>query len=563
MLSSLVLALHMSKRTVIRTRKYSMSTPTHRRFGSCDPAGLGDSNSQRTIGETHHAGDDQLVAFGPFLLDRATCTLSKGGSPIRVRSRAMGILLALVEKAGQVVSNRELLQRVWPNVVVEPGTVRVHVAQLRRVLRKVDPDNDYVHNVTGQGYRFVAPVVRQRRRADAAVIQLFGHTQQKAPASLPALLKGNLPRPLTSVVGLDTVKSELLALLDSKRLITVTGPGGIGKTTAAIVCATAAAQTGIGSILFLDLAPITGTEQIWAQLGEMLGVAITGADLHSQILAGLAKQDLLLVLDSCEHVIDGAARFAESVLRVCPQVRILATGREPLRVSAEVVHELAGLALPDSQQPSSREALLRHPAIQLFVDRAGTEFDEQELWLVAQICRRVAGNPLAIEIAAAQCRWVGLTALAVELDDEMYLSMEGQRTSHRRQQTLRASFDWSYDLLTAEERAILQRLSELPGCFGVDVAVSLLATEQLPRRVIVKALLDLARKSLLVRDVSGLDVTYGMNSLVRAYVRSRVLHAQEFSSRTDIQSHIALETGVESSHRFVGLWQSARSDRMQ
>lgn len=508
--------------------------------------------------EVHQTADERIVAFGPFQLNRTTCTLSKGGTTIPVRSRAMGILMALTDKAGDIVSNRELLRRVWPNVVVETGTVRVHVAQLRTVLRKADPGNDYVHNVTGLGYRFVVPVVRQRRFADDAVIQLFDQATHKPPPSQPGR-RSNLPQRITSVLGLDQAKSELLGLLANSRLTTVTGPGGIGKTTAAIVCAESIAQIHADGVLFLDLAQIERSEQIWTNLAAMLGMSAATAALQTEVLTCLARQSLLLVLDNCEHVVDSATRLAESVLRACPQVRVLATSREPLRASAEVVYELAGLDLPAALDGRSREALMRYPAIQLFVERAGAEFNEQELLLVGQICQRVAGNPLAIEIAAGHCRWAGLTALAVDLDDEMYLSMEGRRTSHLRHQTLRASLDWSCGLLTNEEQTTLQRLSELPGRFSVGRAAAAVANEHLPRRVVVKSLLNLARKSLLVRDTSGQDVMYGMHDLARAYARSKLHQAQENSFSKGGRANISLEANVEQSRKFVGLWQS--SDR--
>lgn len=514
------------------------------------------------MGEAHQIVDECIVAFGPFQLNRTTCALYKAGAPIHVRSRAIEILLALTDKAGAIVSHRELFRRVWPNVVVETGTVRVHVARLRAILRKADPSNEYVQNVTGLGYRFVVPVVRQRRSGGATVIH---PCDQGVHELLPAqpVRKSNLPRPITSVLGLEQVRSELLELLANKRLITVTGPGGVGKTTVANVCAGAVEERHADGICFLELAPTERPEQMWARLAAMLGLSPASAELQSQTLLWLSKQSLLLVLDNCEHVIDGAARLAESVLRACPRVNILATSREPLRASTEVVYELPGLNLPAAVDRGSCEALMRSPAMQLFVERAGIKFDEQELLLVEQVCRRVAGNPLAIEIAAGQCRWVGLAALAGTLDDEMYLSMNGQRTSHLRQQTLRASFDWSHGLLTAEEQTILQRLSEFPGRCSVDRAAAVVANETIPRRVVIESLLNLARKSLLVRHISGGDVFYGMHDLTRAYVRAKRSQAQAISCSNGCESRMPLEASVESIERLVGVWQAARTDRLQ
>lgn len=478
--------------------------------------------------QPHESVDEDIVAFGPFQLNRTERALSKAGVAIPMRSRAMGILLALTEKAGVIVSQRELLRRVWPNRVVESGAIRVHVSQLRRLLRNADPASEYVHNVTGHGYQFVAPVIRQRRSANAAVIRLFGPTVRKAP-SWPPVRKNNLPRLMTPVLGRDQAQSELIERVASKRLVTVTGPGGIGKTTAAVVAAEALGQTHADRVCFFDLSEIERPEQIWTQLATVLEMPAATADPQSEILTCLAGLSLLLVLDNCEHVVESATRLAESVLHGCPQARILATSREPLRASGEVVYELTPLGLPAALDPPSAESLIRYPAIRLFVERAGAEVREEELPLVTEICRRLAGNALAIEIAASQCRWLGLKALVAGLDDEMFLSMEGRRTAHARHQTLRASLDWSYGSLSTQEQAIFRRLSQLPGRFSADHAAAVLADEQLSSRLVVRCLVTLARKSLLVTDTSSQHVSYGLHDLTRAYARGKLEEAQQLS----------------------------------
>ncbi|MBM0108553.1 winged helix-turn-helix domain-containing protein [Steroidobacter sp. S1-65] len=504
--------------------------------------------------EAHKMVGEDVIAFGAFELNRTRRILSKEGVPIAVRSRAMGILLALTETAGSVVSNRELLRRVWPNMVVENGTVRVHVSQLRSVLRKADPGNEYLHNVTGHGYRFAAPVIRPRRPPDAAVIHLFG---PRKPSLRQPVRKNNVPMLMTSFVGGERAIGSLVRRMASKRFVTVTGPGGIGKTTAAIRAAGALAAAHADGVCFLDLAAIERPEEIWRLFAETAGISTTAPDPKPEILRCLSGQSLLLVLDNCEHVIESATRLAESVLRMCAQVKILATSREALRASGEAIHEVAPLELPPALDRTSCETLSSYPAIQLFVERAGADFDEQELSLIAQTCRRLAGNPLAIEIAAAQCRWLGLKALAVGLDDQMYLSLEGRRTAQLRHRTLRASFDWSYDLLSAQEQAVFRRVSVLETCFSADHAAAVIADERLPRWLVLKCLVNLARKSLLVSDTSRQDVVYGMHELVRAHARAKLHECQDVSFIDPRPSNMRSELKADRAHAHARLSLSA------
>lgn len=507
--------------------------------------------------EAHRMVGEDVIAFGPFQLNRTRRLLSKAGVPIAVRSRAMGILLALTETAGSTVSNRELLQRVWPNMVVENGTIRVHVSQLRGVLRKADPANEYVHNVTGHGYRFAVPIIRERCPADPAVIHLFG--PRKLPLRQPAR-KNNVPQLMTSLVGREQVIGSLVERMASQRFITVTGPGGIGKTTAAIGAAGALDETHADGVCFLDLAAVERPEEIWRLLAETAGISTTASEPKSEVLTCLAGQSLLLVLDNCEHVIEIATRLAESVLRRCSQVKILATSREPLRASGEAIHEVTPLDLPAAIDPPPCQALSSYPAIRLFVERAGVEFDERELSLIARTCRRLAGNPLAIEIAAAQYRWLGLNALAVGLDDDLLLSMEGRRTAPLRHQTLRASFDWSYDLLSAQEQAVFRRLSVLESRFSADHAAALITDESLPRWLVLKCLVSLARKSLIVCDRTPQDVVYGMQDLLRAYARAKLHESQDVSFIDSRPSNIRRALKVEQPRAHARLALSASAD---
>jgi predicted ATPase/DNA-binding winged helix-turn-helix (wHTH) protein len=505
-------------------------------------------------------GED-IVGFGPFQLNRTKRVLTKGGSPIAVGSRAMEILLALTEKAGAILSHRELLRRVWPNIIVEDGTVRVHVALLRKVLRQAEPNSDYVHNVTGRGYSFVAPITRQRRAAEPSGMHSANSTVLKLPLRVP-LRRNNLPHLITSVIGREKTTRALAERVTRERFVTVTGPGGSGKTVVAIVAANSLAPAHANGVCFVDLAAVKRPQEFWSLLATALGLSLAEADPLPEILASLSRQSMLMVLDNCEHVVDIASHLVESVLQSCPQVNILATSREPLRASGELVYELMPLELPAALDRVSRKDLLEHPAIHLFVERAGTyagtPLNDEELWLVADVCRRSAGNPLAIEIAAGQVRWLGLKALSTGLQDAMYLSIEGRRTAERRHRTLRASFDWSYGLLSGDEQAVFRRLSVFAGSFNPDRAAAVIADQRLTHRIVLECLISLARKSLIIANATHQEILYRLDDLSRAYAAEKLHHAQEFPFTHRRHSQMWGRVGVEQIHAHARLWRYAQ-----
>lgn len=464
---------------------------------------------------------EDIIAFGSFQLNRTTRILTNCDSPVALGSRAMEILLALTEKAGAILSNRELLDRVWPSLVVEDGRIRVHMALLRKALRKADPESDYVHNVNGRGYRFVAPITRQRGPGAAPLEQMSG--------------RNTLPLRITSIFGREQTIRTLTERVLRERFMTVTGPGGSGKTTVALGAADALVAAHANGVCFVDLAEVRRAEQIWAQVGTSLGMAPAAERALPEILEHLSKQSLLMMLDNCEHVIEGARLLTESVLGNCPQVSILATSREPMRARGEGVLKLTPLELPLASDEPTRSSLLKSPAIQLFVARASAYadagFDDEELSLVGNVCRRLAGNPLAIEIAASQVRWMGLKSLATSVYHAMYLSFEGRRTGARRQQTLRASFDWSFDLLSPEERAVFRRLSVFAGSFPGDRAAGLISDEHLTHQVVHECLASLARRSLIIAEARQEGVVCRLDHQTRAYAEEKLHEAHSSHPR--------------------------------
>jgi predicted ATPase/DNA-binding winged helix-turn-helix (wHTH) protein len=507
---------------------------------------------------------EDIVSFGSLQLNRTKRLLARHGERIALGSRAMEILMVLTEKAGAIVSNRELLRRIWPDVIVEHGTIRVHVAQLRKALRNAEPDSDYVHNVTGRGYRFVAPVMRHPRVAAPAIAQAPAPTVLKLPLRQP-LRRNNLPRLMTSMFGNEQTSRALADLVKRERFVTVTGAGGGGKTTVAICAADALAATYAHGVCFLDLASIQTPQALWSMLASLLGLSQATEEPLSQVLTTLSRHSMLLVLDNCEHVIEAATLLAEGVLEHCPQVSVLATSREPLRARGEIAYKLAPLTLPAAFDQASRKNLMDYPAIQLFVERAGayadTELDGEALSRVAQVCQRLAGNPLAIEIAAGQVRWLGLRVLSAGLHDAMYLSMEGRRTADSRHRTLRANLDWSHGLLSREEQVVFRRLSVMSGSFDPDRAAAVIADEQLTPLVVLECLASLARKSLLVLDTSHDVVSYRLDELCRAYASEQLHQARELSFMYRRYAQVWRRVGLERIHAHARLWHSPARTR--
>ena len=271
--------------------------------------------------------DEETFAFGPFQLIPAQRILLDDGKPLRLGSRALEILIALVERAGETVHKDDLIARTWRDTVVDEGALRVHVAALRKALGDGHAGKRYIINVPGRGYSFAASVEREQQR----------------PAMAPpsrAVVGGNLPTPLTRVIGRDVIIASLATDLAQRRLVTLVGPGGIGKTTVAIAVAEMAQPLYRDGVWFVGLASLADPELVPSALSTVLGIPLPTINPVSGLAAWFRDKHALIVLDSCEHVIGTAATLAEAVLRTAAHVHILATSREPLRAESERLHRL-------------------------------------------------------------------------------------------------------------------------------------------------------------------------------------------------------------------------------
>src|SRR5882757_4350008 len=307
--------------------------------------------------------DEETFAFGSFRLIPAQRVLFEDGKPLRLGGRALDILISLVESAGETIRKDQLIARTWPDMVVDEGALRVHVAALRKALGDGQAGKRYIANIPGRGYSFIAPVTREQRQ----------------PAIAPtngAAMRGNLPAPLTRIVGRDDIIAALARQLAQRRFLTIVGPGGIGKTTVAIAVAETVRASYRDGVWFVGLASLPDPDLVPSALSTALGISLPGANPISGLAGWLRDKRALIVLDSCEHVIGAVASIAEAILKAAARVSILATSREPLRAEGEWLHRLSSLELPPRSDDLTPDGALQYSAVQLFNERALATMDE-------------------------------------------------------------------------------------------------------------------------------------------------------------------------------------------
>src|SRR5580698_8096522 len=348
------------------------------------------------MNDRRNSQSNDVVSFGPFSLFAAERLLKKADEPVPLGDRALDILIALAERAGEVVTHKELISRVWPDVTVEEGNLRFQMATLRKALGDGRDGVRYVSTVAGRGYCFVAPVTRSTA---ARTVPVTWTATTERVQKLP-------PRPARMVGRDDTVRA-LAEQLQVRRFVSIVGAGGIGKTTVAISVAHALLDGFNGAVFFVDLAALTDAELVPTAVASTLGLMVQTQDPVVGLLAFVGDKKILLVLDSCEHVVGVAAALAERVVCEAPQAHILATSREALRVEGEHVHLLYSLDCPPEDAGLTATEALEYPAAQLFMERAaasgyGAVLSDIDAPIVARICRRLDGIALALELAASR-----------------------------------------------------------------------------------------------------------------------------------------------------------------
>lgn len=449
--------------------------------------------------------------FGHFQLLPDQRVLLAGSTPLKLGSRAFDTLLALVERHDRCVSKHELLDLVWPRVVVEENNLEVQVAALRKLLGHVA-----IATIPGRGYRFTLPLLD-----DSPCVS------SPAPAPLPRA--DNLPRHAQPLLGREQELGALAGLLDAHGLVTVAGAGGIGKTRLAQGAAAARLARQGGAVWWVELAGLNDPDLVPAAVGRALGLSLEGVtDPRQAVLQALQGRAALLVLDNAEHLLEGVAAFVTQLREQVEGVRLLVTSQEVLRALDEQVFRPGPLKLPRGDELADARG---SGAVALFVARARLadprfELHEDNRAEVVDICRRLDGIPLAIELAAARVPLLGVAGLRARLDERFHVLTAGARAVMKRHQTLRAALDWSHGLLTPVEQIVFRRLGVFAGGFTLDAAQGLVEDEDIDGWDVLEHLGALVDKSLVVADGNPLP-RYHLLESTRLYALERLADAAE------------------------------------
>ena len=492
-------------------------------------------------------GSAGSLRFGRFTVIPQRRELLDDGRPVEVGGRAFDVLMALLDGGGKIVSNEELMNRVWPGRVVEDNSLHAHVSALRRAL---GDERGSIRTVAGRGYQFTAEL----QSADTPA--------PRAPATRPPT---NLPEPVAELIGRESIVDDVRELLTHHRLLTLVGTGGIGKTRLALDVARSMVARHADGVWLVELGPITDAELVGATVARALGVMpMSGAVSSQAVAAAVRGRSFLLVLDNCEHLIGPAAHLAEDLLRSGAGITVLATSREPLMADGEYVYRVPPLEVVEDSEVLD-ETVLATGALRLFMARVrasepGLVPDAHFARAAAAICRCLDGIPLAIELAATRCSALGIDELAARLDDRFRLLSSGRRTAMPRHQTLQAAFDWSHDLLSEAERVVFRRLAVFVGSFTLPAVVHVVPGDCVESRDVPELIAQLVAKSLVVADVTRGTVGYRLLETTRAYALQRLLDTDEsmrHAGRHAAHYLAALErAGVEMATSPPNAWQS-------
>lgn len=490
---------------------------------------MASGNAQGTGNDGVVTGTEKLgerMVFGPFCLSPGARLLTKRGEPVPIGGRSFDLLVALTEQPGQVLSKRDLLKRVWSDVVVEDGSLRFHMAGLRKLLGDGEGGTRYIATQVGVGYAFVAPIERVGPVDDAPAPLpqpvITGAIKTKVAASAT-----NLPPRLPHLVGRERDIRLLTERAERSRLFTIVGPAGVGKTSLAVEIGHRAAADYGDSIAFVDFSMLENPAVVPSMIAGAMGLIVQGEDPLAVILGHIRDRRFLLVLDNCEHVIERTALMVEGIIDGTTNTRILATSREPLRVRGEHIHRLDALGYPEDPDTLTMEQLLAYPAVELFCERAaaadsGLVLNEETVRLIGGMCRRLDGMALPIELAAVRAATHGIAATAQQLGERFSLGWTGRRTAQRRQRTLQATLDWSYELLSGVERIVFERVAIFVGPFSIDAALEIASDEAIGLDDIAAALDELTSKSLVNAQRSGGAGMYRLLEMTRAYAREKL-----------------------------------------
>jgi predicted ATPase/DNA-binding winged helix-turn-helix (wHTH) protein len=458
-----------------------------------------------------------IYKSGDWEIDLARRELRLRGIPIAVGGRAFEIVEVLVESASELVTKDDLIKRVWRGAIVEENVLQVHISAVRKSL---GPHRDMLRTVSGRGYRLLGTwVIRRDKPSGADNLALMPDQHPVAAA------RSNLPVSTSSLIGRAAVVRQLLDLTSAYRTVTLTGPGGIGKTSLVLEVARYLLPAFQGDAWLVELASLSDPALVPSAIARVIGQRQGGAEISAESVArAIGDRKLLLVVDNCEHLIDATAQLVETIVRMCPCVSVLATSREVLRMEGEYVFRVPPLDVPpqDLDEPQS---VLRHSATQLFIARLtalNSEFvlNGDDTSATARICRQLDGIPLAIEFAAARAATLGLQEVARRLDDRFGLLTGGRRTALPRHQTLRAALDWSYELLPASEQQLLRHLAVFAGGFTMEAATVVAGNRA--SAATLESIANLVGKSLVTLEGSVQSGRWRLLDTIRAYALDKL-----------------------------------------
>ncbi|WP_051346539.1 winged helix-turn-helix domain-containing protein [Bradyrhizobium sp. th.b2] len=449
------------------------------------------------------------LRFGPFELSIGERVLRRDGRVLPLGDRALDILTYLADRSGEVIAKQKLIDHVWSDVTVEEGSLRVHVAAIRKALGDGRFGDRYIANIKGRGYSFVGTVA-----------PLDGGTENRNAKFSP---QGRLPVRPVMMIGREKVVSEVSDKLRNERFVTLLGPGGIGKTTIALAVARAVAEEFAGKVHFVDLESLTDPRHVAEAVATSLGLALKSSDPELELVDLVRSQKILVVLDNCEHLIETVALLAEQLYQEAEQVHLLTTSRELLKVGGENCCRVLPLDFPPDGSEQTVNAVLRYPSVQLLVRRVSARagsfvLTDEEAAFAAEMCRRLDGIPLAIELAAGQVAALGLKNTLARLE----LLKLAHRSAIARHQTLKATLDWSYNLLSDGERIVLRRIAPFAGQFTLDGARYVAGEVGIGTGEILEAIAGLVEKSLIATQIDETQAQYRLLDTTRAYALEKL-----------------------------------------
>jgi predicted ATPase/DNA-binding winged helix-turn-helix (wHTH) protein len=459
------------------------------------------------------ASPNFVYACEQWEIDLGRRELRSRGIPVPLGSRAFEIVTVLVQSASELVTKDSLMARVWPGIIVGEGTLHVHISAVRKAL---GPDRRLLKTASGRGYRLLGDWTP--RHPGSATAPDAPRPIRASAAPPPH----NFPLIVTRLVGRAAAAQHVRDLVSAYRVVTLTGPGGIGKTTLAIKAARGLLAEFDDGAWLVELGALADPALVPSTVAGVLGLKLDGDAISVESVArAVDGRHLLLMLDNCEHMIDAAAKLIETFMRLCPRVTVLATSQEILRIDGEAVYRVPALDVPAPGQDAT-DHVLGHSAVELFVHRtkaldAGFSPRAEDLASIAAICRRLDGIPLAIEFAAARAAVLGVPQVAAGLHDRFALLTAGRRTALSRHRTLRATLDWSHELLPDAERRLLRRLAVFSAGFTAEAAAAVMQDAGLDDSAVMGGIANLVAKSLVALDKLDAAARWHLLETVRAY----------------------------------------------